>query len=101
MPERLELTADVVSASAGLDADQAGWENGQPLRVLGAGELNAGYDGATFIQADEMSVFLPRLMPRVRSQQRKKTVTWDVLLTRLKAPLLTGKRGRSTAVPSG
>ena len=61
MTERLELAADVVGPSAGFHADQAGWNVGQALRELGAGELDAQHDGAALILADEMEAVLAQI----------------------------------------
>jgi hypothetical protein len=64
MAERLELAADVVSAGAGLQADQAGWEIGQALRELGAGEFDPQHDGAALILTDKMEAVLAQIDPQ-------------------------------------
>ena len=61
MAERLELAADVVGPSTGLHADQTRRDVGQPLRELGAGELDAQHDGAALILADEMERVLAQI----------------------------------------
>jgi hypothetical protein len=61
MAKRLELAGDVVGSGTGLHADQAGWEVGQPLRELGAGELDPQHDGAALILADQMEAVLAQI----------------------------------------
>jgi hypothetical protein len=61
MTERLELAADVVSAGAGLHADQAGWDVRQSLRELGPGELEAQHDGTALILTDEVEAVLAQI----------------------------------------
>jgi hypothetical protein len=61
MAKRLELAGDVVGSGTGLHADQAGWEVGQPLGELGAGELDPQHDGAALVLPDEMKRVLAQI----------------------------------------
>jgi len=54
MSDRLELPADMVSAGAGLHANQAAGDIGEPARELAARRLLLQNDGPTLIEADQM-----------------------------------------------
>ncbi len=58
MAKGLKLTVDVVGAGAGLHADQAGWDVGQPLRGLRTGELNPQHNDTALILADQVEAVL-------------------------------------------
>ena len=72
MAERLELAADVVSPGTGLHADQAGWDIGQPLRELGAGELDPQHDRTALILADKMEAVLAQVDAQGGNHSRRR-----------------------------
>src|SRR3954453_20068660 len=61
MAERPELTPDVVGSGTGLQGNETGRDVGQPLRELGAGELDPQHDGTAFILADKMKRVLAQV----------------------------------------